>query len=155
MTCAPTFIVVRQDGSFKSFNFFQMINAALGLQVPKPPSAESGKYASLMHVVNDVLDEGRGPIVLFPEGMKSNGTCILSWTLFSFPNSERDIDKLSRQCAVVTFKYDSSPKTFNPPHTVHGKWQELIFCFVDDWTDVVTCLTVHQYMMRLSAASDR
>eukprot|EP00918_Siedleckia_nematoides_P086594 GHVU01190584.1.p3 GENE.GHVU01190584.1~~GHVU01190584.1.p3 ORF type:complete len:122 (-),score=11.83 GHVU01190584.1:1296-1661(-) len=118
MTCAPTFIVVRQDGSFKSFNFFQMINAALGLQVPKPPSAESGKYASLMHVVNDVLDEGRGPIVLFPEGMKSNGTCILSWTLFSFPNSERDIDKLSRQCAVVTFKYDSSPKTFNPPHTV-------------------------------------
>eukprot|EP00920_Eleutheroschizon_duboscqi_P016358 GHVT01038665.1.p1 GENE.GHVT01038665.1~~GHVT01038665.1.p1 ORF type:complete len:294 (+),score=49.02 GHVT01038665.1:383-1264(+) len=71
----PTFAVAHSDGSFSRLSFLKTIQFASNMK----PLAGRGAYTSLVSLLAGSAAARFDSVVIYPEGMKSNGRCILSW----------------------------------------------------------------------------
>ncbi|KAF8820773.1 1-acylglycerol-3-phosphate O-acyltransferase [Cardiosporidium cionae] len=130
MKLNPLFTILHSDGSLSPSSFFGALRHSFQFKVPVRP----GKFRTLKALVNfmEIHYHGGVPIVIFPEGMKSNGLAMLNWKLQCFldeenTNKQNDAIQLFKryQLTLVAFSYfpEKAAKHFlaaySPPHTVN------------------------------------
>eukprot|EP00923_Selenidium_pygospionis_P014377 GHVN01024678.1.p1 GENE.GHVN01024678.1~~GHVN01024678.1.p1 ORF type:complete len:319 (+),score=74.27 GHVN01024678.1:61-1017(+) len=123
-TLSPLFVVPHSGGSLSVLTFTEAIRFSLSLS----PLSGKGKYTRLSSVVSHLGH--RAPLVVWPEGQKTNGTALLSWKWFTSSIDKDPIERQSRspdlthltqRTSLCVFHYPySTRKSYTPPHTVRS-----------------------------------
>eukprot|EP00922_Rhytidocystis_sp_ex-Travisia-forbesii_P061199 GHVS01090738.1.p1 GENE.GHVS01090738.1~~GHVS01090738.1.p1 ORF type:complete len:381 (+),score=46.38 GHVS01090738.1:299-1441(+) len=132
MKINPTFVITHKDGTLSPVNWQTALTYSLtnNTQPPRNHHVVAGGFTSLLDLCDYVEEEGRGPLVLFPEGGKTNGVGVIQWRCEAWDEKAAGI--LESQCVVVGFAYEGTggeevKQAYTPPHTVYGCWQHLFF----------------------------
>ncbi|CAI7722410.1 conserved Plasmodium protein, unknown function [Plasmodium vivax] len=125
----PLFVIINKNGSLSPVFFFDLIKLSLQFSLPN----KKGEFKNLEQVHVFAKNKKIKSVVIFPEGMKSNGSCILLWKNEIFTHSEYVI---KNKCNLIAFTYETSliPKKwslfYTSPHTVFNPVLHIILlCF--------------------------
>ncbi|SCP05805.1 conserved Plasmodium protein, unknown function [Plasmodium ovale] len=125
----PLFMIVNKNGTLSPINFFDLIKLSLQFSIPE----KNGLFKNIVQVYNYAKNKKIRTIVIFPEAMKSNGSCILLWKNEIFLNSEYI---LRYKCNIITFIYENNffsmklNQFYTSPHTVlHPFIHITLLCF--------------------------
>lgn len=126
----PLFIVINKNGSLSPVCFYDLIKLSLKFSIPN----KMGIFKNIEQIHNYARTHKIKNVVIFPEAMKSNGSCILLWKNDIFQNSDF---VLRNKCNIITFIYDEiniiNKKLnhfYTSPHTVFHPFIHITFlCF--------------------------
>jgi 1-acyl-sn-glycerol-3-phosphate acyltransferase len=119
MKLSPTFVFVASDGSPVEFSLLGAI-ARAGARRPPAPLA---KPQSLEQIACSAQSWWQ-PVVVFPEGARTNGSCVLSWKATTFAGMT-SFDK-PVGAAVLSMEY-SKTGAYTPHHTVGTTFRHLFW----------------------------
>lgn len=130
----PVFVRMMADKSLNILSGWEMFQLSIGHSAinqknqthKKFADSSRGQFSSILEVQKYSKDEHLGPVVIFPEGCKTNGAVILKWMLESLcpktetsKSSKEFFDLMKSRCTLVGFQYDRA-SLYSPPHTVSG-----------------------------------
>ncbi|CAD2100198.1 conserved Plasmodium protein, unknown function [Plasmodium vinckei lentum] len=125
----PMFVVVNKNGTLSPVFFFDLIKLSLQFSIPN----KNGVFKNIEQVHIYAKNKKIHSVVIFPEAMKSNGSCILLWKNEIFLNSE---NVLKNKCNLITFVYEVNcinkklNQIYTPPHTVLHPFMHITYlCF--------------------------
>lgn len=125
----PLFIVINKNGSLSPVCFFDILKLSLQFSI----SDRTGLFKNIEQVHKYAKSKKIRNVVIFPEAMKSNGSCILLWKNDIFKNSEA---LLKNKCNLITFIYEINllnqklNHIYTSPHTVfHPLIHLTLLCF--------------------------
>lgn len=111
MKVCPTFVFPAEDGSPVAFGLLGALKRATESK-PLPKSKDS-----LMQILETASSGWGGPVVVFAEGAKTNGSSVLSWK----PRTFKGLPKLEKPhgTLLACLEY-SKTGAYTPHHTVGG-----------------------------------
>ncbi|SBT80456.1 conserved Plasmodium protein, unknown function [Plasmodium malariae] len=125
----PLFMIINKNGSLSPVFFFDLIKLSLQFSIPN----KKGLFKNIEEVHIYAKNKKIRSIVIFPESMKSNGSCILLWKNEIFTNSEY---VLRNKCNIITFIYEINiinkklNQLYTAPHTVFHPFIHItLLCF--------------------------
>ncbi|VWU50498.1 conserved protein, unknown function [Hepatocystis sp. ex Piliocolobus tephrosceles] len=125
----PVFIVINKNGTLSPIFFYDFIKFSFQFSIPN----KNGIFKNIQEIHNYAKNKKIHNVVIFPEAMKSNGSCILLWRSEIFNNSEY---VLKNKCNIITFTYENNfinkkiNLFYSPPHTVYHPFIHIYFlCF--------------------------
>lgn len=107
----PTFVFVAADGSPVVYSLL----GALSRAGSRRPVAAPPTKISLPQIAKDVAAAWRGPVIVFPEGGRTNGSCVLAWNKGTFADVESFDAPIGT--GLLSFDYSKSG-AYTPHHTV-------------------------------------
>lgn len=127
----PQFVAGYANKSFGLVSSLEMMIKALfhdGLYLESSDQQTTtlGRFNSLEELIDDISSKKYGPVVIFPEMFKSNGTVILQWDIdLLCPKAKfkQDVvqktycDLCATHCRILGFHYQPVPG-YSLPHTV-------------------------------------
>ncbi|CEM02495.1 unnamed protein product [Vitrella brassicaformis CCMP3155] len=126
MRINPSYAITHADDTLSLVGCFTALRWAMATH----HSAKSGPYTSVKDVCEAARRRGYGPVVLFPEGGRSNGTVVLPWRTKVFDRCGDDW--LAKDTMLVCLEYPKQPTLFSaytPPHTVNSPlWHTVRLC---------------------------
>lgn len=150
----PVFSIIYPNGTLDIVSSLQMLTKSLSHNGASPEATAkgSGRFSSLLDLDKHMTATKRGPVIVFPEVFKSNGTVILEWAtdaLCPRKKSRQEIhdevyDLCRMRSRVVGFQYDVTA-AYSPPHTAFSPWYH-IFCLLlsNVWRPVTFVYTSQQ-----------
>uniref|UniRef100_A0A0G4HBF9 Phospholipid/glycerol acyltransferase domain-containing protein n=1 Tax=Chromera velia CCMP2878 TaxID=1169474 RepID=A0A0G4HBF9_9ALVE len=118
---APLFAVAHGDGSISLLSPLSMMQRSLKFV---GPMTGKGQYPHLAAACDAALASSLGPVVFFPEGGKSNGTCVLEWDAKAMaPKDKKGAEALGEILKKRTWLAGiAHPRqgAYSGPHTVFG-----------------------------------
>eukprot|EP00386_Alphamonas_edax_P010081 GDKI01032829.1.p1 GENE.GDKI01032829.1~~GDKI01032829.1.p1 ORF type:complete len:335 (-),score=77.33 GDKI01032829.1:189-1193(-) len=111
---APTFAVVHEDGTLSAVGVFGALGHALGFKLKEG----TGNFKTITSLCHSAKQHGWGPVVYFPEGCKSNGSCVLAF------KQECWGEGFPEDVCVVGVVYGRTG-AYTPHHTVNSGWWHL------------------------------
>lgn len=118
MKLCPVFVFPAADGSPIAYSLLGALARAAAERLP-PPSATQ----TLPEILQAAHAGWKGPVVMFPEGARTNGSAILAWKPGSFKGLEA-MDK-PYGTALVALEY-SKGGAYTPHHTVGSALQHVL-----------------------------
>ncbi|CBZ51573.1 conserved hypothetical protein [Neospora caninum Liverpool] len=144
---APQFVLLHEQGGFSFCSVWAMLK--FSMQFRLAPGKGAFRSLSALLLAHQKSSSSRIPLVIFPEGQKSNGTCILQWTAAGAAAGKGERESLSSgfdtaalqlldgriaevgclYTALATGGRAGSPARgsvpYGPPHTVHSPLRHL------------------------------
>lgn len=129
MKLCPTFVFPASGGEPTQVSLLGALRRAGARRLPLPPE----------HPVQlkDISEKARaswgGPVVVFPEGARTNGSCVLSWKAKSFDGlavADKPLD-----VALVALEY-SKTGAYTPHHTVGTAFRHVFWLCFQPWHTV-------------------
>lgn len=130
----PTFVFLAVDGTPAELTLFSAIRRACA----RRPVAPAGTGApSLQDIVTASSKSWNGPVVLFPEGARTNGSCVLTWK--TARTCWKDFETLEKPkgVAVVSLVYSKSG-AYTAHHTVGTAFKHILFLTMQPYQTVKT-----------------
>ncbi|CRH01449.1 conserved Plasmodium protein, unknown function [Plasmodium relictum] len=125
----PLFVVINKNGSLSPVCFFDILKISLQFSIPN----KLGSFKNIEEVHSYAKNEKIRNVVIFPEAMKSNGSCILLWKNEIFMYSDHI---LKNKCNLITFIYEINiineklNQFYTSPHTVFHPFIHIsLLCF--------------------------
>eukprot|EP00434_Breviolum_minutum_P042985 symbB.v1.2.038285.t1/scaffold5908.1/size22520/1 len=131
MKLCPVFVFPAADGSPVAYGLWGALRRAAVEQLPAPETARQ----SLAEILTDAHRGWKGPVVIFPEGARSNGSAILAWKAASFKGLE-SMEK-PYGTALVALEY-SKWGAYTPHHTVGDISQHVLHLLLQPFHTVKT-----------------
>lgn len=121
---SPIFVFVDQNGAPTACGVF----AALRRSMARAPPAEVGKcHGESLQAIAQRAKSLWSPVVVFPEGARSNGSCVLTWNDATFQGMESLDKPVGAAICGITY---SKTGAYTLHHTVGRPLQHLFFlCF--------------------------
>ncbi|XP_026194366.1 uncharacterized protein LOC34621027 [Cyclospora cayetanensis] len=158
MRLNPIFVGIHADGSLSILSFWGILKYAFSFEL----AAGCGQFPSLSALLLSLEGRNAGkkfipPIVVFPEGQKSNGSCLLLWNSKGLDAAA--LNRLRGRVTLLGFVYSpeavhsarkgSAEPVYTAPHTVNSPLRHLLLLLVQlrqcmrcIWVppeDVLTC----------------
>lgn len=130
MKLCPTFAFVASDGSPVELSLL----GALRHSCARFPSLAQTRHSRLEDILLRARAGWWGPVVLFPEGARTNGSCVLTWNSKTFEGLT-SFDK-PYGTALVSIVY-SKTGAYTPHHTVGSGLRHIFFMCLQPWHTVV------------------
>ncbi|CAE8644143.1 unnamed protein product [Polarella glacialis] len=110
MKLCPTFVFPAADGSPVAFSILGALRRAGARRATLPP----GKPQTLAEIA-ETARSGWCPVVVFAEGARTNGSCVLAWK----PKTFEGLESFEKPCgtALVALEYNKFG-AYTPHHTV-------------------------------------
>mmetsp|Transcript_1201 Transcript_1201/g.2929 ORF Transcript_1201/g.2929 Transcript_1201/m.2929 type:complete len:344 (+) Transcript_1201:73-1104(+) len=112
MKLCPTFVFAASDGTTVACSLLAALSRASSIE-PLAPLPKASQL-TLAQLSEEARSSWKGPVVVFPEGARTTGNCVLRWGTEAFAGMEA-LDKLD--IAVVSLVY-SKTGDYTPHHTV-------------------------------------
>lgn len=125
----PVFVFPASDGSPVEYTLIGALRRAGARRLGAP----SGQKRSLAEIAKAAHSGCRGPVVVFPEGTRTNGSCILSWKPQTF-DGLTSFDQ-SQGTALVAIEY-SKTGAYTPHHTVGTAFRHIFWLCMTPWSTV-------------------
>jgi len=131
MRLCPTFVFPTADGTPLRVSLLGALRRA-GARRPAP-ALSSSEDNTLANHASWAKGGWRGPVVVFAEGTRTNGTCVLAW-------KKRTVDGLTcfdkvAGTALVTLEY-SKAGAYTPHHTVGTAFRHVLWLCYQPWHTV-------------------
>lgn len=125
----PTFVFVASDGTPMQYGLLGALRRS-ATAAPPPPPAEPVPLAALATAAHL---NWRGPVVVFPEGANTNGSCVLAWKAKTF-EGVLSLEKPAG-VAVISLEYSKSG-AYTPQHTVGTAFRHIFWLCFQPWHTV-------------------
>lgn len=120
----PTFVFADAAGAPVQCGVFGALRKSVA-RVPR--DVLEGSQQNLAEIAKAARSSWRGPVVVFPEGARTNGSCVLAWKPVTFEGL-KFFDAFPGTALVGLAYSKTGPYTNH--HTVGGAWNHLVFlCF--------------------------
>ncbi|GLE04323.1 hypothetical protein PINS_up013238 [Pythium insidiosum] len=123
---SPVFLFVTEEGASKGLVHVCGLIEALVRALSLPVAHDRATPRKLV----DVIARASGPVVIFPEGARSNGKSVLRFLpiLEHLPLTQgTGARKVATRVHVVAFRYEY--KNFSPSHSAGGAWKHVLWTF--------------------------
>jgi len=122
-------IPVKQSQRLVFLHFWDALGFAAQFRMFDDATLTTGSlvFPTLSDAYAHSLKYNFGPVVVLPEGMKSNGIGLLSWTHFkSLSKTANCQNLLATKSQLVGFHYPNlANQSYGPPHTCGAGWLHL------------------------------
>eukprot|EP00403_Amphidinium_massartii_P020217 CAMPEP_0178393984 /NCGR_PEP_ID=MMETSP0689_2-20121128/12469_1 /TAXON_ID=160604 /ORGANISM="Amphidinium massartii, Strain CS-259" /LENGTH=335 /DNA_ID=CAMNT_0020014593 /DNA_START=14 /DNA_END=1019 /DNA_ORIENTATION=+ len=125
---SPVFVFVADDGSPVQLG----VIAALRQACSRTPAGKFGRGISLAEISSRALSSSRGPVVVFAEGARTNGSCVLAFKARTFEGAEAQTLDKPVGVALVALEY-SKIGSYTPHHTVGGGCMHVFRLCMQPW----------------------
>jgi len=129
MALSPTFIMVSNGGEPVQVS---LIKAILRAAAPTPVQ-KHGRHQSLTEIAIHARKNWGGPVVVFAEGARTNGTCALAWRDRTFQQVPDFATPAGT--ALLALEY-SQTGAYTPHHTVGSMFAHLFWLCSQPWHTV-------------------
>ncbi|EPT31273.1 hypothetical protein TGME49_213910 [Toxoplasma gondii ME49] len=89
---SPQFVLLHEEGGFSFCSLWAVLK--FSMQFRLAPGKGAFRSLSALMLAHEKNSSPRIPLVIFPEGQKSNGTCILQWTAAEGGAGREDREKV-------------------------------------------------------------
>lgn len=124
--CPGSFLFPSSDGTLVETSLLGALSRAGARRLPLP----SAKPVTLAEVSERARSGFSGPVVVFPEGARTNGSCILAWKDRTF-EGVKSFDK-PVGTALVALEY-SKTGAYTPQHTVGTAFRHAFWLCMQPW----------------------
>lgn len=141
----PIYTILSADGSVEEVSLFGALRHSFRFTIGenKQQIRNTNSRASIVHICKHATK----PVLLFPEGAKTNGSAVLRWLPFYAVKGGRlegreqqeeseILSLLQNRCILVGFGYDlnnNKKSLYTPPHTVNSPFFHLLFLCAEFW----------------------
>lgn len=131
MKVCPTFVFPASDGSPVRYSLLGALRRAGARRQAAPP-----KQPTKLSDIADAAKSGWcGPVAVFPEGARTNGSCVLSWKPRTFQGMESFEKPVGAAIMSVTY---SKTGAYTAHHTVGTTFKHILWLCCQPWQTVTT-----------------
>eukprot|EP00747_Dinoflagellata_sp_TGD_P181920 gnl/TRDRNA2_/TRDRNA2_35930_c0_seq1.p1 gnl/TRDRNA2_/TRDRNA2_35930_c0~~gnl/TRDRNA2_/TRDRNA2_35930_c0_seq1.p1 ORF type:complete len:350 (-),score=54.44 gnl/TRDRNA2_/TRDRNA2_35930_c0_seq1:100-1149(-) len=124
--CPTFFVFVSKDGNPVHYRIFEALFWATSKHGETYPGMTYGTDDTC--VLSSIYHDG--PVVVFPEGARTNGTALLKWRHWSFKNKISFKEPFGS--SLVAFEYPKEG-AYTLHHTVGGAFEHVFWCCYQPW----------------------
>lgn len=129
MKLCPTFVFPAADGTPVRLSVLAALSRAGARRLEQAPASPQ----KLAAIVEEARAKWRGPVVLFAEGTRTNGSGVLVWKPKTFEGV--DFEKLPDGVALAALEYNKTG-AYTPHHTVGTTFRHLFWMCMQPWHTV-------------------
>lgn len=122
MKLCPTFVFAASNGAPVQFSLVGALMRASARRIGAPPSKESAQ--SLAEIAANAKANWQGPVVVFAEGARTNGSGVLTWRPETFAGMESVAKPVGS--AVYAMQY-SKTGAYTPHHVVGTAFRHVMW----------------------------
>lgn len=129
MKLCPAFVFPASNGAPTECSLIGALRRAGARRLALPPA----QTAQIRSIMENARSSWRGPVVVFPEGARTNGSCVLAWKSKTFDGLA--VAEKPLEAALVAIEY-SKAGAYTPHHTVGTTFRHVFWLCFQPWHSV-------------------